>query len=634
MLFKMGRNNVKHNFKNYWTFYLSCTFSVFVLYLFTSIIYDKNVQNAVSGFKNFMDIFNLGDGLCTAFSAFFIWYSNSFFIKSRKKEFATYMLLGMSKRQVSALNLFENFIIMFLSFLTGIAAGILFNKFFVMLLFTLMHTTGNTAFQISLKSLKFCGIIFGIIFIVITLHSFILIYKNNLIDLFNASKKREKALKVSPLTFLIGIGAVFCLAYGYSIAVVKLGDNLMYTPKVVLLVVAGTILFFTSTISLVIYINKKNEASLFSGTRIISSAQLYYRYKSNVGTLSVIAISTSVALCAILTCCGSYTKAEQNSRNLSPFSIEYLNGNNKTDEIFKDTLSKYPNIKVTSKDSFEFIKLKASTPYSKNDDLFVLDESTFNNINLHHKKNSKLSLSNDSECYLVHINTYGFDTSIKGKDIAINLGGLDYSFKIYGDDTNSFIALEHTNSSIMIVKNNLYKKLKASSEISTFNVTGYMLKNDFIAKDFIHDLDSSMPKENKLLTFYDHYNDSIKLLGILAFVGLFTGVLFLTATGSIIYFKLNTESKEDRNRFFTLRKIGVTKEEIHQAVSKEVLILFGAPFLLGSLNTFAALFPLNKLLGLDVTLSYFVIILVYALFYYIYYVLTLKSYLKNVTEYA
>ena len=92
-LISMAVNNIKKNFKNYWAFFISSTFSVFALYLFMSIINNKDVKLQLGDIKSSMGLFVIAAYMIAAFSAFFIWYSNSFIIKSRKKEFATYMLL-------------------------------------------------------------------------------------------------------------------------------------------------------------------------------------------------------------------------------------------------------------------------------------------------------------------------------------------------------------------------------------------------------------------------------------------------------------------------------------------------------------------------------------------------------------
>jgi len=633
-LISMALNNIKKNFKNYWAFFLSSTFSVFALYLFMSIVNNSDVKVHLGNMKSFMTLFIVGSYMIAGFSAFFMWYSNSFIIKSRKKEFATYMLLGMSKKQTATLNFIENLITIAFAFCSGIALGLIFNKFFIMLLYAMMGATGDVSFQISLEALKVCFIVFGAMFIIISIHGAKLIYKDNLIDLFNSSKKAEKGLKVSFLTLIISILSIVFLGYGYYMAIRKIAANILLAPIVILLVVIGTILFFTSFTSLIIYISKKNEKSLFKGTKLIYISQLYYRYKGNVGTLSVIAVTTTVALCAMMVCFGLFNKTEENSRNMRPFSIEYINGTNNTDKTFENTIKNHKEISVVYKDTMEFLRVKTKDPvFGTYGTFLVLNESKFNEISSHEKVGVKINLKNDRDCYFFQIVSFDTDKSVIGKDVKLEVGNKDYNLKIADTDMKYVIALEHADKQTFIVKDSVYSKIKSTiSKENTCKVTGYTLNNDFLSQNFIKDLKNKMPPENKLLTFYEHFADSLKLMGMMAFIGLFIGLLFLTATGSIIYFKMSMEAAEDKNKFIILKKIGVSTPEIRKAVSKELMILFGAPFVVASINTFVALIPLEKMLRFNITKECIIIILVYAVLYSIYYLITLKSYIKIVSS--
>ncbi|MCB2340486.1 FtsX-like permease family protein [Clostridium estertheticum] len=631
-LISMALNNIKKNFKNYWTFFLSSAFSVFVLYLFMSIVYNEDVKAKLGDMKSIMIVFIIAAYMIAAFSAFFIWYSNSFLIKSRKKEFATYMLLGMSKKQVVKLNIIENLITIAFAFCSGIILGLIFNKFFIMLLYVMIRVTGDVSFQISLEALKFCSIVFGAMFIIISIHGSKLIYRDNLIDLLNSSKKAEKGLKVSHLTMIISILSIVFLGYGYYIAIRNLAANILLTPIVVLLVIIGTILFFTSFTSLIIFFSKKNEKSLFKGTKLIYISQLYYRYKGNVGTLSVIAITTSVALCASIFCFGFFNKVEENSRNMRPFSIEYANGTNNTDKIFENTIKNHKEISVVYKDNMEFFKVKTKDFLLGNHEFLVLNESKFNEINSHEKSDMKINLKNDMDCNFVQVANFVSDKSVIGKEVKLSGGGSDYNLKITDTYKKSFMAIDDSKPTL-IVKDSVYSQIKSTiSKENTYKVTGYMLNNDFLSENFIKDLKIVIPQETKLLTFYENFMDGIKMMGILAFIGLFIGLIFVTATGGIIYFKMCMEASEDKNKFIILKNIGASKAEITKAISKELMILFGIPFVVATINTFAASIPIGKMVAVNITKEFIIIILVYAVLYSIYYLITLKAYIKIVSN--
>ena len=98
-LFKLGINNVKHNFKNYVSYFISTLISVFILMIFYSIYYTQEIQAFSSEKVKVGAIFKAAAFIVIIFSAIFIWYANSFFIKNKKKEVAIYSLVGMKKRK-------------------------------------------------------------------------------------------------------------------------------------------------------------------------------------------------------------------------------------------------------------------------------------------------------------------------------------------------------------------------------------------------------------------------------------------------------------------------------------------------------------------------------------------------------
>lgn len=632
-LFSIGLNNIKNNFKNYWTFFLSSTFSVFVLYLFISIINNNSIKSEFEGKRALALLFIIASYVVVIFSSYFIWYSNSFFIKSRKKEFALYMMLGMSKKQTFILSFIENFITIVGGFFTGIIIGLILNKFFLMLLYVMIGATGNVEFQFSLKAFNVCSIVFGFMFILISIHSIILIHKNNIIDLFNASRKVEKDLKVSFITGFIGVLSIIFLGTGYYIAIRKLAENIRLGPLVVFLVIIGTILFFIGVISFIIYITKKNEKSLFNGTKLISTSQIYYRYKGNVSTLSVISVATTIALCAMITCFGLFDKVEKSTRYVRPFSIEYINDNDTIDKKIKETLKKHKEVSVKHKQDIELLEIKSKVPFhSGSNSFFVISKSKFYKIISSEKKHEKVDLKNSTDCYFFQISNFLPDKSVIGKTVKLMGKNKEYNLKITGTDMKYFIAMEHFKETF-VVKDSVYNEIKNTiPKEKIFRVTGYIFQNDFFIQEFIKDLRKQVPSENNLLTFYESYRYGLKLTGMMAFIGIFLGLVFLTAAGGIIYFKIIMEAREDKNKFIILRKIGVSQKEIKKAISKEVMILFGWPFMIAVINSYVASIVLGKMMALKMRKSFTIIISVYAVLYSIYYLITVKSYIKTISE--
>ena len=98
--------------------------------------------------------------------------------------------------------------------------------------------------------------------------------------------------------------------------------------------------------------------------------------------------------------------------------------------------------------------------------------------------------------------------------------------------------------------------------------------------------------------FYTGFQTGLEGTGLMMFIGMFLGLVFLLATGSIIYFKQLTEANADRERYVVLRKVGVTKQEMKKAIAKQVSFIFAIPLVIGIIHSLFALKGLANILPL------------------------------------
>jgi putative ABC transport system permease protein len=152
------------------------------------------------------------------------------------------------------------------------------------------------------------------------------------------------------------------------------------------------------------------------------------------------------------------------------------------------------------------------------------------------------------------------------------------------------------------------------------------------ADSFAPDLGARMPKEAALNTYYKHYSDALEVYGVLMFVGVFVGLLFIVATGGILYFRMAMEAAEDRERFVTLARIGMSTAEIRAAIAKGLAIIFGAPLVVAAANTLVAMTILERMVSFSMLGAYLVILAAYAGLYAMYKLRTLSKYVKTVAD--
>ena len=254
-LFNITLRSGKRNFHNYFIYFVSMVFCIMIYYTFASIGYNKQVADLAAQTMKVRTVFNAASIVLAVFVAMFIWYSNSFFTKKRKKEVALYSMLGVKKRQIGRMLFYENLIMGALALVAGILIGTLFSKLFVMILIHIMDFDVNIKFAISLKAIMSTIGVFLIVFVVASLHSYTLIYRFQLIELFKSEKVGQKEPKAS---LILAILSIIFIGAGYYIALTYNFDKLSTLLVILVCTVIGTYMFFSSLILFIVKLSKKN----------------------------------------------------------------------------------------------------------------------------------------------------------------------------------------------------------------------------------------------------------------------------------------------------------------------------------------------------------------------------------------
>lgn len=646
-LFNIAIKNVKRNFYNYFLYFVSMVFSIMIYYTFTSIQYNDQVIKLVSTSSE------IGGGLEEAsiviaiFVATFIWYSNSFFTRKRKKEIGLYSLMGVRKKQIGRMLFYENIVMGILSLASGILIGNLLSKVFVMLLVKLMGFSVNVKFAIIPEAIVNTLITFAVLFLITSIHGYTIIYRFKLIDLFKAESKGEKEPKTSIITAILSL---ILIISGYTLYLNSFGENFnIILLTTLILVVLGTYLFFSSFIVFVIKFSKKNKKRYYTGINMIGTSHLLYRIKGNARTLATIAVLSATTLTAMGVTASFYYDFQTKLDARYPFT--YINAlNDKSlDEKIEDIMNKYPKNKILDSVEIKFLKLEGKLPAvfkeknstsSKPDTLYVISQSKFNEIAKARGLKEKINLTNSNETVLFdEFYRERFMESYTGKNIEINLNDEKKQFKIIDFKSYSLVN-EYIASETLVVKDEVYNKYYNSKNI--FRVKAYMNDNkknsDKLTKELkkvIYQYKKDSKEKTLFLQFssyYESYKGGLMQSGLLIFISVFLGLVFLVSTGSIIFFKQLSEADNDKERYTIIKKIGVNKKEIRASIAKQILFVFLLPLIVGIIHSLVAVSILGGILNLNLTIPIGISIGAYTLIYMIYYVLTVNSYTKIISS--
>ncbi|HHY0049557.1 TPA: ABC transporter permease, partial [Clostridioides difficile] len=632
-LFRIAMQNVKNSFFNYLMYFISIVFSVFVFFSFKSIEYNEALSSL--GEKTRMSI-NTSSIVIVVFVFLFIYYSNSFFFNRRRREVGTYSLLGMRKNQIGKIFLYETFLMGIVAILIGIFLGLLFSKLMTMMLLKLMNEMIVVNMNLSIKALVQTLAVFLIIFIVIGIRNTIVIRNKRIIELFNKSPEKYKFKKFIKLKCALGV-LLIAISYLMSISYF-IAENIMLSVFILVTIIPGTFLFFSSMMYMIIDTVKKRKSFYYKGQNLIAFSELGFKLKSNSSVLAVIAILIATSVTMLGFTISLYYDIDRNISENYKYSYTINLGNSYVNNEIGKLLYKYKkDNKIIFDKTIEHIDKDINIEmYYKNGNSYIenrtsvdiIRESDFKKLR-QYQNNSYEELTSKESVYYVS-DSY---KKIFFKDFEIE------KINLHIKDTNEYdINLFKVQKSILepeinsqatfdliVVKDDVFNQLKLHGNFRLIRLID--IKNEKKELDLTLKL-KNIVSENMKFTYpfnftssIESYNNLIKLSGLMLFIGIFLSVVFLLCTGSIILFKQLSNIYDDKERYIMLIKLGANNKDIEKIISKQLKVIFLMPLVVGTVHNLFAMSIAQKFIPRSLLVPIIITLVIYFIGYFIYYFL-------------
>lgn len=149
---KLAAGNIKKNGRTYFPYILTCILTIAMFYVFKSLSMNPGLKK-MTGAEHLALIMMFGSIVIGLFALIFLFYTNSFLIKRRKKEFGLFNILGMEKRHLALVLGWETLYTMLFCMLVGIAIGIALDKAMFLLVGRIIGSEVVLGFLFHRKSL-------------------------------------------------------------------------------------------------------------------------------------------------------------------------------------------------------------------------------------------------------------------------------------------------------------------------------------------------------------------------------------------------------------------------------------------------------------------------------------------------
>lgn len=667
LYFKLAKTNLSNNKPFYIPYIISSIITVAMLYMM-SFLSDNKGLNKIMGADSLAIIFRLGVGIIVIFSYIFLFYTNSFIIKRRKKEIGVYNILGMEKRHLSKVLFVETIYSAIISLVCGIIVGIAFSKFILMVLYGIIGIHKTVEFFVNIHGIILCVVSFGILFLLTFLYNFMQIKLANPIELLRGTSVGEREPKTKILMTIIG---VVCLAIAYYIAITTENPLNVLTLffVAVLLVIIGTFALFTAGSIALLKLLRNNKKFYYNKRHFMAVSGMLYRMKQNAAGLASICILSTMVLVVISTTVSMYVGIQDELMARYPndvcVTVDYNSVIDKSSEIEKAIFDEIDSAEVKNKKAFSYLSVfvgqkgdnfttdKEHLSFQNSYLFYILSKDDF--IKRDNSFKDKIGNISKGEAVVVLNKKYDKkDIKIFGKNYKVNksfehmedndlymistLNGLGY---IILDNDESVQELYDMQEKMLGKGANYYtnkirfdfksgnKKQKAAAYKKIDNVVKKYFKENKNDKKEISSYWVESRQENEQ-NFY-------LLYGGLFFLGIFLGTMFLIVTVMIIFYKQITEGYDDRERYQILEKVGMSSREVKDTIKSQIRIVFVLPIFAAAVHVTAA-FPmvnrLLKMLNLNNEKLFAgclaATIIVFAVIYYLVFKVTSRAYYKIV----
>lgn len=654
---KLAANSIKSNHKLYYPYILMSS-GIIAMFYIMSALSQSSLIKACKGGSTLITLLDYSQYIIAFFALLFMFFTNSFVIKKRTKELGLYNILGMNKKNIAGVMIWETLIMYISSFVIGIFAGIIFSKLAEAGLIKLADGQNTLDLSISLQATVRAFLVFAGIFILIFLNSVRVVSFTNPAEMIKSERFGEKAPRGNIVLAVIGIIMIIA-AY---ISVFR--SNAMRPDTVILNffiaifpVIAGTYLIFIAGSVMLCKLLQKDHKYYYNKKHFVPVANMAWRMKRSGAGLATIAILTTMVLIMLTsTICfynqiqsvmdsdfprenvftGTYSFMEESDR-LSLDEADALLSETVKDMDGSDMVS-YPKLNyvingtsgtytITDKDEH-------SSEFDNNDRfLSIISEETYNKVT-----GSNVSLG-DNEVLIASLSKDRYEgDKITLDNKTYNAKHIDMDLYTHGRYYLSNYLVVMTDPSPYEAKASgitvfiMFNKDMNAKELSTFGkATCEELKHN--------------PKEGagSYKVRYDigsrsrEHADYISVYSGLIFLGTVLTILFLGATFLLMYYRQTAEGHEDYGKYRILQNIGMTSRDIKASVNSMTFATFTAPLIAAMAHTAVAMYFVYQFMimqGMFDTKALMItaagVYLTFAVIYFIFYKLTSRSYLKIV----
>lgn len=666
---RLAWDGIRKNRRMYLPYILASAGMVMMTYIVTHLRYSDTLS-VLRGWDTIESLLNIGVFILAFFAAIFLFYTNSFLIRRRMKEFGLYNILGMRKSNIAAILVWETLFVALISIGLGLFLGVALSKLAEVGFVNLLKGTVTYDVSVSPVGIILTTLMFGAIFFLLLLNSLRRIWFSSSISLLRSENSGEKPPKAN---WLLGTLGVVILAGAYYIAV-TIKDPIqalsMFFVAVIMVIVATYLIMIAGSVMFCRILQKKKNY-YYKANHFVSVSSMVYRMKRNGAGLASICILATMVLVMISATSAMFIGSEDVIGNNFPREIV---ASFSFDGVEDPSDSQYTDIRSEIDSA---LKKRGVTADNLIDCRMISVAGLLNDGNVVWDSDEiyDYSIGSSPDTHMIYLipladyNSYtGRDTVLADDEALVYANRTEFTGDVFGfSHARHYRVREHLTEglpvtemstdvlpSLMVVVPDISEAVRGLTD-GGGNDLGYCRWHLMFDTALDDEGDADLTAElkftiRKLLRLKaQSYSISVQnreeqrteyygMYGGIFYLAIILSIVFIFAAVLIIYYKQLSEGYEDQSRFGIMKKVGMTGHDIRRSINSQLLTVFFLPLLGAGLHMIFA-FPIiekllmlfnlhNRMLFICTTAGSF---LVFGVFYAIVYRITSNVYYQIVS---
>ena len=631
---KIAWNGIRKNRRLYVPYLLTCIGMVGMFYII-SFLSSNELLLHLRGGDVLQVILGLGRGVVGVFALIFLFYTNSFLVRRRKKEFGLYNILGMSKRNLALVLLWEGVAVAFFSLVGGLTAGIALSKFAELGMVNLVLGEVEYSLSVSWEAVQSTVLLFLCIFCLILLYTLGQIRLTNPIELLRSENAGEKPPKANWLFALLG-AVLLGGAYWLAVSLKEPIEAIVWFFIAVIMVILATYLLFIAGSVVLCRLLQKKKSYYYQTKHFVSVSSMIYRMKRNGAGLASICILCTMVLVMLSSTVCLYFGSEDSIQARYPRNVNLC--------VRADSMEQMESgqREAIRREALEMTEKSGMHVEQVMDYLSACFTAYIRDGKIETGGSSGYVYQTDNfaglwEIYLIPLEDYNRMT---GREETLAPGEvlLSTNRSVYENATLTFPdgevwqikkqaedfepagnGVAHIISSMYLFLPDYSESVKPFLELTGedgapvvglewnygFDTDGTQEEQSALTialRQKLREQEQDSP-DNALHIFRcegdaEERVSFYSLNGGLFFLGILLGTVFLFAAVLIMYYKQISEGYEDQSRFAIMQKVGMKKKDIRDSVNSQILTVFFLPLLTAGLHLLFAYPMIQKMLVL------------------------------------